>query len=307
VTGSVIRQRLARAAQRAAEGGPGADRAFRLAFARAARDTLALEAEVVSLSQDRRSLTELLDLPPDRALIALVAGPREALGLIAFSPQVLAAMIEAQTVGRVSTAEAPPRRPTRTDGAMVTGVIDRALSGLEGLLAEDADLVWAGGFRHASFLEDPRPLALLLEDAPFRVLTARVSLGGGAKTGEVLLALPAKGRGVCPAVQSAPLAEALAGPMFTKALAEQVQTAVTELHAVLHRVTVPLSAVLGLQAGDLLPLPMSAVEKVVLETLDGRKLASGKLGQNRGMRAVRLVPRADTAADGAAPLLRAVG
>jgi hypothetical protein len=29
---------------------------------------------------------------------------------------------------------------------------------------------------------------------------------------------------------------------------------------------------------------------VVIEALDGRRIATGKLGQNRGMRAVRLVP-----------------
>jgi flagellar motor switch protein FliM len=45
---------------------------------------------------------------------------------------------------------------------------------------------------------------------------------------------------------------------------------------------------MGLAAGDLVPLPMAALDRIGFEGLDGRRLAEGKLGQNRGMRAVRL-------------------
>ena len=56
---------------------------------------------------------------------------------------------------------ASPRKPTRTDAAMVAGLIDAALAGLEQALLQEADLVWAGGFRYASFLDDARPIGLL--------------------------------------------------------------------------------------------------------------------------------------------------
>ena len=61
-----------------------------------------------------------------------------------------------------------------------------------------------------------------------------------------------------------------------------------ELSAVLHRLTLPLSAVLALRAGDVLPLPSAALDRVSVEGLDGRRLALGKLGQNQGSRALRL-------------------
>ena len=51
-------------------GGPalgGAERAFRLALARAAREAMGLALDVTRSAQDRMALAELVDLPPDRA------------------------------------------------------------------------------------------------------------------------------------------------------------------------------------------------------------------------------------------------
>lgn len=288
----VIRRRLGRAQALLAEGGPGADRAFRLAIARGARDLLKLMLDVDSLVLDRHSLTELLDMLPERALIGILEGPQEGLGLICIAPDVLAGLIEARTIGRVTSQPAMVRKPTRTDAAMVAELIDATLHGAEGMLQEDNDLIWLGGFRYASFIDDPRPLGLLLEDAPYRVLRASVSLSDGLKRGEVLLALPAEGKGPRPALRPVVVEVDDPGPIFTAGLAEQVQASECTLDAVLMRLTIPLSAVMGLKVGDLVPLPMAALDRIGFEGLDGRKLAEGKLGQNRGMRAVRLMPSA---------------
>ena len=163
MAGDVIRRKVAVARAMALEGGPGADRGWRLALARAANDEIGLAMEVTRLAIERRSLADLLELVPERALIAVLEGPCEGLGLIALAPPVLAAMIEQQTIGRVAAGPVAPRRPTRTDAAMVAGLIDRALADLETGLEQDMDRVWAAGFRYASFLDDPRPLGLLLE------------------------------------------------------------------------------------------------------------------------------------------------
>lgn len=302
-----MRRKLAAAVRAGlAEGGPGADRAWRLSFARAANAAMALMVDVGRVTSDRRTPAELLELCPERGLIAVLEGPEEGLGLLVLSPPVLSGMIEMQMMGRVSPAAPASRKPTRTDAAMVAGFIDRAMEELELALAEDGDLVWAGGFRYASFLDDPRPLGLLLDDLPLRVLSAEVSLSKGAKSGPVLLALPADGRGPRPARLAPQDPAAAAGAGFAQALADQVMAAESRLHAVLHRVTIPLSAVIGLKPGDLMPLPMAAVERVVLEGLDGRRVASGKLGQNRGMRALRLLPTAQGAETVLREPLRAV-
>ena len=296
----IIRRKIAASRAVTAEGGPGADRGWRIGLARAARDLMKLSLDVQSLVVERRSLAELAELVPDRALIAILDGPGAGLGAIIVSQPILSGFIEAQTIGRIRSGDLVPRKPTRTDAAMVVGVIDAALSGLELSLADEADLVWAGGFRYASFLDDPRPLTLLLEDAPLRLLRAEVSLAGGLRKGEILLALPAEGRGQRPVSVAAEAAPSDHGPVFTIGLSERINGAQARVEAVLARLTMPLAQVMALTEGMILPLQDAALDRISLEGLDGRRVARGKLGQNRGMRAVRLVDQDAQAADGGA-------
>ena len=286
----VIRRKLVSGRVVSGEGGPGADRAWRLALARSARDLLKLQLDVVALTLEQRSLAELLELPPERALIGIIEGPGQTMGLWVACPVVLAALIEVQTLGRVTNVPALHRKPTRTDAAMVAELVDVTLKTLEAGLAEDPDLVWAGGFRYASFLDDPRPLGLLLEDEPYRVLRTDVSLGAGAKAGVILLVLPAEGRGEHPVLPVAKPADTDPGPVFAVQLAERVTGADSQMEAVLARLTLPISVLMALQPGEVLPLPLAALDRITLEGIDGRRLSMGKLGQNRGMRAVRLTP-----------------
>ncbi|WP_301457981.1 FliM/FliN family flagellar motor switch protein [Pseudorhodobacter sp.] len=272
----------------------GAAKAWKLALARAARDTIGLEVDLTDLQQDRRALAELLDLPPERALVLMLAGPKEGLGLMIFGPEILAGIVEMQMMGRVSMTPPIVRRPTRTDAAMVSTLIDRALSGLEQELERDADLVWTSGFRYASFLEDARPLSLLLEDVNYQVLRAELALAGGAKSGLLLLALPADGRGRPPQVSDATPIRA-AELVFAAALGEQVMSANAELVAVLAHLKLPIDAVLQLKTGDILPLTNAGLDQINLEGLDGTRLSGGKLGQNRGMRAIRMMETAPAA------------
>jgi flagellar motor switch protein FliM len=293
---SVIRKKLMSARSDIHEGGPGADRAWRLALARRARDLIKLQLEVRSLTLDLCSLTELLDLPAERAMIAVLEGPSQTMGLWIADPSVLAAMIEAQTLGRVLPGPAAARKPTRTDAAMIADLVDAMLKTLETGLAEDPDLIWAGGFRYASFLDDPRPLGLLLEDEPYRVLRAEVALGTGAKSGVILLVLPAEGRGRLPASSAGAAPHADPGPAFAVQLADRLSGADSQLEAVIARLTLPIAVMMALRPGEVLSLPMAALDRITLEGIDGRRLAMGKLGQNRGMRAVRLTPEASHAA-----------
>lgn len=273
----------------------GAAKAWKLALARAARDSIGLELGMVDLRMNRRSLAEVLELPPDRALIVMLEGPKDALGLLVIAPEVLAGILEMQMVGRISANPPLTRRPTRTDAAMVSGLIDRALDGLESELLQSSDLIWTSGFRYASFLEDARPLGLLLEDITYQVLQAEVILAEPAKSGVFLLALPAQGKGRVPkAIETAP--SRAAEMVFEAALGEQVMEASADLVAVLARTKLPLEMVLNLKPGDPLPLGSAALDRIDIETLTGTRLVGGKLGQNRGMRAVRLAESAKPAA-----------
>jgi flagellar motor switch protein FliM len=305
VRGETLRRKIAvlRGEGAKAQGPETALRAFRLAFARAARDEVGLDVEVTRVTDQRRSLAELLELPPDRAFLAMLEGPEGGLGLMALSPALLAALIEVQTVGRVTGRAPPLRRPTRTDAAMVAGTVDRTLRDLETALAEAPDLTWAGGFRYASFLDDVRPLGLLLEDQPYRVLTADLRIDGAQVGGAIVMALPAAGKGPKPQAGSAPAQDAAAeARLWSQALAATVSTAEVQLDAVMTRIRLPLAQVMALAPGALIPIGSASVDSVAIEATGGRRIAEARLGQNRGLRALRLTRTDDGAgARSAAP------
>ncbi|MDR5652087.1 FliM/FliN family flagellar motor switch protein [Ruixingdingia sedimenti] len=289
-----IRRKIGAAQTAGMQGDGGAEtgaRAWRLSLGRAAQAELGLALEVTALAEGRRSLPELLELLPERALLAVLEGPRDGLGVLALSPDLLAAVIEMQTIGRLAPVPPLPRRPTRTDAAMAAGLIDRALADLDQALAEVEDRVWASGFRYASFLEDARPLGLMLEDQAYRTLSATLDIGAGLRQGAALLALPAAGRGTRPATP-APAPGARAGAAQARAWTAGMEAVVmatqVRLDGAIARIRLPLSAVLGLAPGAVLPLGAAALDAVALETADGGRIALCRLGQNRGQRALRL-------------------
>lgn len=302
--GNVIRRKLgaarAEADARAREGRPGADQCWRIALARAARDRVKLALDVPTMSLDRMSLAEVLELAPDRGLIAVLEGPAGALGVMMLAPDVLAGLIEAQTTGIVTAQPAAQRRPTRTDAAMAAGMIDGALEELERGVDGLDDCLWAKGYRYASFLEDIRPLGLLLEDVAYRLFRAEANLALGAKKGSIFMALPSElaTSGEVPSEAARQAAE-VAG--FHKGLAMQLMAAECRLDGVLARTQLSLSQIMEFEVGQVLALPGAAVERISLEGMDGRKLCEGRLGQNRGLRAVRLSEPVSAAA--AAPAL----
>ena len=270
---------------------PSLERAAATAVARAASRTHGLPLSAEGVSESVATLAELLEILPDGALIAVVEGPAERLGLVALCPAVIASLIEMQAVGRVSARAAPARRATRTDAAIAADFVNLALDDLGGALGQHDIGPALSGFRYASYLDDPRPLGLMLEDGAFHRLTFSLRLGaGGERRGTVLVAvpatLPAAAPPVAAAALSAPVAEAPAQDRPT--LAAAIRAAEVPVVAVLCRRTVTLRELRTLQPGSILTLPAQAIGAVQLETLSGQRLAEGRLGEDDGFFALRL-------------------
>ena len=299
---TVIR-RKAEAGRPAADGTPlTAERAIGQALSKAAQDMFALPLQVAAISEGRRSLADLPEALDPLSLIAVIEGPDEGLGIVALPPETLSVLLEVQTMGTLAKAAPPPRKPTRIDASMVVDFLDTVLAEIEETLAETEAVIWAGGFRYASYLDDPRPLGLLLEDVGYRLWQVEMGFGvGGERRGRLVWAVPVNGRGQ--ALRRWPgAAEALpvSGPGAVAALEAQkaaewqnrlhasVMGAATQIDAVLDRVSLPLSAVLRLRPGMSLPISADALENLTLEGAGRRCLASARLGQHRGLRAVRV-------------------
>lgn len=286
--GGTIRRKIAAArVVPAASPSRGIELAWSLALARGARDACGVHLALREMRSGHVSPAELLEYVPEFGLVALLEGPGETVGLMTMAPAVMAGLIERQTLGRVLPTPPAPRRPTRTDAGLAAGVIDAALQALEAAVTDDPVCGWATGFRYSGFLDDPRPLILMLEDATHRILRAEAELDGGAKTGAVLLALPAEGRSRRQAAATRPDA-APEATGFAEALAERVAASPALLTAVVARLSLPLDAVLRLAPGMVLGLAPATLDRIDLDGPEGRRAAGGRLGQSRGMRAIRL-------------------
>lgn len=306
---SVLRKK-AEAAKAAPDGAPMTpERAISQALSKVAQEQMDLPLRVADLSEARRSLADLPEMLEDLSLLAVIEGPGEALGLLALPAATLSVLIEMQTMGRLAKTAPAPRKPTRIDAAMAAEFIDAVLAEIEEALIEDSAIAWAGGFRYASHLDDPRPLGLLLEDVTYRVWSGQLAFGaGGEREGGLLWAVPQNGRGASlrrappePQAEGGGRTPVQAAPDWGEALERAVMSAPAELAGVLHRVTLPLSAVMGLRVGTEIPIPEDALERITIEGHGRRRLSRARLGQSRGMRALRLIDQEDEAALDNAP------
>ncbi len=290
---SLLERKIAAHRPRVAPAAFSAEGALFTALARAAERACQLPLRLTRGEAGLRTGTELVETLPDHVLIALLEGPKETMGLALLDPGMLAALTEVMTLGGLAPAAPAPRRPTRTDAAMMAGLIDAVLAEFDGLIAAEDATVWAGGFRYSAHLADPRPLGLMLDEPAYRTLRLTVGFGGGlpGRDGVLTLVLPARGRGAAPVrppgEEPAPLAAA-DDPAWQATLTRTVDSVSAEVHAVLARVTLSLAEVLVMESGHSLPLPAQALSMVQVEGEEGQVLCLASLGQGNGHRALRL-------------------
>lgn len=234
------------------------------------------------------ALAELGELLPEGALVSVIEGPGDSLGIVGICPELLAAITEMQTAGRVSSRPAPPRRPTRTDGSICSDFINALLAelGADPSLLPGRDRI--RGYRYASHLDDLRALDLLLEDGGFHLLSVGLRAGeAGQRNGQLVIAWP-----VDPAQPACESGNGAAPPEdCTKAtsLADAVLDAPFELRGILCRRRISLRELAALAPGDVVALPPDVLGAATLETALGQVLFRGKLGEMAGRHALRLL------------------
>lgn len=306
-----MHRKIAAFGSRPEPGAMAAGAAFERALALAAERLAQVPVTMVSLAEVERTGAEIVDTLPDQPLITLTEGPDGAAGLVILQADAVGCLVELLTTGRLADRPPPARRPTRTDAALVGEFLDLALDEAGAALGSAPVAVWVAGFRTAGHLPDPRPLGLMLDEPGYRLVRCKLGFGAtsatgeAARTGELTFVFPAAGRGQAhapppPALsEDVPITADLPHGPWPDRLEQAVAAAPVRLDAVLARVSLPLSAILGLAPGMLLPVPLTAVQCVQLEGADGSLVCFARLGQGNGHRALRL----DLAAPGEEPPL----
>lgn len=257
-------------------------KALRLALTKSADELFDLPLVVTGVKQTCVTLGSMLSGLSDETLLVMLDGPEGALGVMTLDIQILAGLIEMQTTGLVVAKEALKRPPTRTDAAMVAPLVDAFLTRFEENLVDEPDGYWVEGFRFGVRADDLRMLELTLEAPEYNVFRMNVDMFGGAKTGEIAIIMPVK---ALPPLEGE---TAHPGETIGMQLGEVMMQVPTEINAVLHRLTLPLSAVSQLKVGQILEIPGECLADMRLETSPKKLLVETSLGQLNGFRAVRL-------------------
>lgn len=302
-TGSVLLRKIAAQRARQAEAVPQADhpahspgprtpdRAIAGAVARAAERVHGLPMFFDRVTTGQATTAEFGELSPEHSLIAVVQGQGDALGAVAICPGLLTSIIEIQALGRISGRPAASRRPTRTDAAICVEFLNACLDEMGGDLTAQAGITGMGGYRYASFLDDPRPLALMLEDAPYRLVTVALRAGSaGQRDGQILFLLPSAPVHSPAAIPAPEQRTAAESPAARPAgvIADGVLSAPIPLTGVLCRRQITLGELQSLAPGDTISLPPGALDAATLETAAGQALFRGRLGELAGRHALRI-------------------
>lgn len=256
-------------------------KALRQAAARAAQDAIGLEVTASGCVETQVSVEAVIATLEEMKLVLLLEGPERSLGLAVFDPQIVAGVVEHLTTGRVVPSPADPRAATRTDAMMISDLINQVLAVFDAELAQMPDAPPVAGFHQLLVLEDARAVLMALDEIPYRKFTLGLDLSGGAKSGEICLYFPYD-----PPRKT---------DYRTREYAEwqdkwrrQVMEIRAPIEAIIHRVSMPVTELMALEVGSLIPVPLAQVSAVLLEGSDGHCVATGKLGQAAGFRAIRI-------------------
>ncbi len=240
----------------------------------------------------------MLDGVQDMALVASLVSPDGDQGVVALDAAGVYAITCLRTTGRLPTVPPDqstlPQKATAIQAALVRPLVSTFLTGWHAALGggtakpkgqETADLI--AGYRFGTAALSARTLLMGLPAGNMVSLRVAVEFGGSIPA-QMLFVLP-----VARLAQSDPATDtsdrtARRRADWQAALHKAVLSSPARLHAVLHRTKLPLEKVRGFGPGTILPLPVDALDGVVLDPAPMGQGLRGRLGQIHGQRAIRL-------------------
>lgn len=280
VTNHVLRRKVAAGREDHFSRAMSVPKALRLTAPKVADELFDLPLGVIGVSEKTVSQADVAAQFSDGALLVLLDGPDGRTGAAVLSADLVDAIIQQQTMGKVTAASGDPREMTRTDAAMVAPFLDALLERSAVLPEVETDRFLLGGFKFGARADDDRMLGLALDAAQFRVLNLSFDLARGVRQGDLLLCMP------LPDLSCAQEAEPDSQNGGT--LHNIVLNIPADLTAVLCKLRRPLSELGAFQVGDTITIPRSALKEAGLFAVTGRRICQGQLGQSGGFRALRL-------------------
>jgi len=280
---SVLERKLAAASEADNGTGRSALRALRLAMARTAKELFDLPLAVIGAKQARCEQDGVGAYLVDDRLLVLLDGAEGLAGAVSLDRDCVAALIQQQTMGKVTGTAMAERAFTGTDAALAEPLIEALLTRAAELADLPEDRGCLSGFRFGARAEDARSLVLALEADRFRIFDLTIDIAEGAMQGAICLLMPdlppepAKdGKRGAPATPPRPQLEQAFGVMRA------------DLTAAIGRMRLSLTELAAKRPGDVLPLMRERLDETELIAINGQSVGAGRLGQINGFRALRL-------------------
>ena len=257
-------------------------RGLRLALMRAGREFSDLEITLSSMEDAEVPLEAMVTALADAESVLITTGPRDRKGVAVMDDALIASVLEQVTTGSVRKTEPDQRRPTRTDMMLCADLLDVILREISVEMIEIPQAPMISDFRYERALTDPSGVELSLENEFYRFFRLKLDLANGARTGELLL---------CFQAGNAVIGGGGGGRKrnWESDWREQVDHVPVRVQAVMYQTKMPLRKVTELKPGDLIEIPRSRLEQVVLTGTNKKPVARGKLGRQGLNRAVRII------------------
>ncbi len=255
-------------------------RIMRRAVARAADQAVGLSASVLGIEAETSSAEALVDDGPEGWVVLGLRSNNEAglRGVFLIDPVFRSALVEMQTMGSLLPAPAEQRAVTGTDATLTVPFASRLLQELDetGFAAQGVQM---GGLDIGAFA-DLRTAGLVLGQGNYHYWRVTLQIGGSDAQGEIMIAVRPD-----EVVVEEPV---LVSDGWRRQFQNTVCAAPAELDAVLATFKMPMSKVEAFTVGQVVSLAGTTVGSVTLAGPDGVGVASARLGQVAGKRAVRI-------------------
>lgn len=235
--------------------------------------------------RDLDGVAALSDLLAEAAMLIPCRAPDGAEGFLALSSAGLTALVEKTTTGRIASAESEERAASTIDRLLCHAFLERFLEAWRDLVSGTAAEAWLAGYALEDRMLAPDVLGMSATDLPYRVHDV-TAMFDAVRPVRFWVAMPQtrprlKGSGDGPD-------GARAVGDWAKDWRAAVLESPAELEAVLCRLELSLDEVRRWEPGDRVSIPATALSTVSLGRRNGPCVATARLGQARGVRALRL-------------------
>ena len=252
---------------------------LQLGLARAGEDLWGLDVACSDVTQSLVDQQTALSHLDEDSLFLVLTAVDTTHALVAIERTVLAALIEIQTLGRVHETPLEKRPYTPTDAAMAWLYLDCVIRQFANSVEDREISQQISGYFLEENAEDLRAAGLWLPLGDYQLFSAKLDIARGKRAGSVQLLMPHR---------DLPPPKVEHKPTNSEPVDNGFGLLPICLETVFTKVRMPLSMACNLSPGDFIPMPPDILNQAQLHAANGFVVASGKLGQMNGLRALRL-------------------